>query len=179
MSNNYPSSEAAFKIIQNEYEYELNRSTKLDNKISITLTFCGVLFLFILRYLDIWSLIEIIQNSSTGRGLPLTSVACIIGQVVIVVLFLRAILKLFFLLKTSTYLHVNCDVIFDKNLAKESPEVLQMYMAAKYLAATNENNKTNENRSSQYASALPNLVGVIIACTVVELLKINILGLGG
>ncbi|MEG1317331.1 MAG: hypothetical protein RSC86_08140, partial [Oscillospiraceae bacterium] len=49
----YASAQLCFNIIKTEYDYELNRMSKLDNKINITLTFCGVLFLYVIKFFDI------------------------------------------------------------------------------------------------------------------------------
>lgn len=52
----YKSSEQFCNAAKTEYEYELGRNSNLDNKVSITLAFCGVVLLFLIKYLDIRSL---------------------------------------------------------------------------------------------------------------------------
>lgn len=44
-SKKYIGLESCYDLAKMEYERELERNEKLDNKISMTLTFCGVLFL--------------------------------------------------------------------------------------------------------------------------------------
>ena len=41
----YTAAEQFSEASKREYEYELNRNTNLDNKVSITLAFCGVFLL--------------------------------------------------------------------------------------------------------------------------------------
>lgn len=175
----YPSAEISFNVVQQEYQYELNRSIKLDNKINMTITFCGVIFLFIIKYLDLTSIFNALNKQTHECALCFIKMICCTGQIAAVGLFIYSIITLIKLLKNRGYLHFNCDEIFDNGLMKEKDEITRYYISTKYLAATSFNNMTNEKRSKEYDKVVFSLIMLLIICIVVETLKCNFLGIGG
>lgn len=174
----YPSAEIAINVAKLEYEYELNRSIKLDNKINITITFCGVIFLFIIKYLDLTAIINASSSWIDCCLFCLIKIFCCIGYILAVFYFLHAVIKLINLLKTSTYLHFNCDEIFNLKLIEEKEDVTNYYISTQYLAATSKNNETNEIRSNEYNKVIHSLIMLLLISIIVEAIKYNFLGLG-
>lgn len=179
LQKNYPSADVSFDVVQREYEQELNRSLKLDNKINITLTFCGVVFLFVIKYLDFTSIFEASAVAMNTCQMCFIKAIVAFIQVAVIVLFLYAIIKLISLLHPKGYLHFNCDEIFDKKLMIENEENSKFYILTRYWAATVKNNETNEQRSEIYNKAITSLKTMVILCVVAEFIKMNFLGLGG
>lgn len=170
----YASANLCFDIMKTEYDYELNRSSKLDNKINITLTLCGVLFLYIMKFFNI---IGVLNKESVFNSQNVTTFFVIVSALIyiaIIVFYLKAILKLIALLNPLNYLHINCDEIFDKALISEPDDITAYYISTKYLAATAKNAETNNSRSKDYAKVVIFLKIMLIFCFIAEIVS-NIL----
>lgn len=174
----YPSSSITFSVIQREYEYELNRSIKLDNKINMTITICSVLFLFIFRFLNFKELFGATNNFINDSAMYFIKTICAFCYIGVFTMFIYCIIRLILLLRTKGYYHYNCNEIFDKNLNFEPKEITEVYIATKYWSSTCINNKTNEKRSKDYNHVLWVLCAMLILCIITVFIKVNILGLG-
>jgi hypothetical protein len=175
----YQSANIVYETIQKEYESELNRSTKLDNKINIAVTLCGVLFIFILRFTNFLAIVNATsQNSMSGYTLHDIKVVCIIGNIAIIVLFVYIVISLIKLLGTRGFLHISGDELFDKQIYELTQEQAQIFISARWLAASAKNNETNEARSKKYDKTIRALIIMISICVAMEIIKCNFLGLG-
>lgn len=174
----YPAADINFSVIQKEYEYELNRSVKLDNKINMTITICGVLFIFIFKFLNFKEIFNSFNDSLAPNVLYFIQSICAFGNIIVFSLFVYCVIKLILLLKSKGYYHFNCDDIFDNDLMSECKENCEYFIAVKYWSATYQNNITNEKRSKDYNKILWSLCAMLLFCIITIFIKINILGLG-
>lgn len=110
----YHAAEQFCAAAEKEYEYERSRNATLDNKINMTLAFCGVVFAFLLDYLDIQSLVGDSHTCTTSPCLECSlRFVCIISRVLCVVLFAVCIYKLFLALKPRTYHYLDTNYLLD------------------------------------------------------------------
>lgn len=170
-SEKYKSIDTVYELIQKESDYELNRSVKLDNKINMTLTFSGVIFIYVVNYLNISQLIEFERNISLIQ--EALRKCCVIAHILIIVLYLFSMFKLINLLFTRTYFNYRSKELLEKEYHKESVENVKLYVSIRLLSAISVNHETNENRSNIYNEAIRSLGIMIIVCAIVEFIKNN------
>ena len=172
----YHAAEQFCAAAEKEYEYERSRNATLDNKINMTLAFCGVVFAFLLDYLDIQSLVGDSHTCTTSPCLECSlRFVCIISRVLCVVLFAVCIYKLFLALKPRTYHYLDTNYLLDKKIDEVEPLQAYMYIGSKYTELTNLNCKANEERAGLYLKSIYCLLGSIAFCAISQAIEVNFL----
>lgn len=169
--NDNKSPEICFNIIQHEYDHVFDRGNKLDNKVNITLTFIGVLFLFVI---DLFNLEKRIV-------FPLNEVESFKLFVYIVLLFLVlalngiSIYMLVGILRPKKFQRFNPDVLLRKNMQKYPENIVYTYVSIKYSTSLNLNNTILDEQYKNYRKALI-FEGIALCLAVVlYILKYNFL----
>ena len=139
----YTAAEQFSEASKREYEYELNRNTNLDNKVSITLAFC------IIRFVS-----------------TLLQIGCL-------VVFLISIVKLFGVLKPREYCRLDTNFLLKETLPEWSMQQAQMYIGKRYTEIATYNHGINESRSKKYSQAVFLLSIAVILCLINEFVKYN------
>lgn len=173
MSVEYNASEQFYNASKCEYDYELNRNTMLDNKVSMTLAFCGVVLLFLINYLDIRSLWVLSTPHQCWECI--LRFVCSALQVLCLAFFAVCIIKLFVVLKPKAYCCLDTNFLLKETLPEWNAKQAYMYLGVKYTEFTAFNRAVNEKRSKGYSSAILWLLLSIACCVINELIKYNFL----
>lgn len=174
MAVEYKASEQFYTVAKDEYDYELNRNTTLDNKVSMTLAFCGVVLLFLINYLDInsiWSNLTVPHECWEC----ILRFLCSTFQIVCMVSFAVCIVKLFYILKPKTYCRIDPNYLLSETLPEWEPKQAYMYLGKKYTEISAFNRGVNEERSKKYSTAIKWLLLAILFCILSEIIKQNFL----
>lgn len=167
----YTAAEQFSEASKREYEYELNRNTNLDNKVSITLAFCGVILLYLMKYLDIRSIW--VPNPSVSCCLCIIRFVSTLLQIGCLVVFLISIVKLFGVLKPREYCRLDTNFLLKETLPEWSMQQAQMYIGKRYTEIATYNHGLNESRSKKYSQAVFLLSIAVILCLINEFVKYN------
>jgi len=173
MAVNYNASEQFYTAAKEEYDYESGRNSILDNKVSMTLAFCGVVFLFLVNYLDILSLWRTDEVHSCLRcilkflssTLQITCLGC----------FTVCIIRLFRILKPKTYCRLDANYLLTETLPEWEEKQAYMYLGTKYAELTAFNRNVNETRSKEYSRSIKWLLFAMLFCVLNEIIKFNFL----
>lgn len=161
------SAEACYEIIKEEYTNVVTRSDKLDNKVYITLTFCGFIFLFITSLLDDVSKIK--YPTSTPELIIVIGYA--IGALSVVLIFVYVLLKLVKLLTPIDIKRFDPNFITDNNLQKRSKYGVYTYTITKYTEAINYNEEKLENKFREYNKCVKWLILIVVVAFMLDFLK--------
>lgn len=171
MATKYKAAEQFYNAAKAEYDYELNRNANLDNKVSMTLAFCGVVLLFLINYLDISSIWE--------TEVPLICSQCVIRfvssllQIACLFSFGVCIVKLFRMLRPKVYCRLDPDYLLSEGLPEWTQLQANLYIGKKYSEFTAFNRNVNETRSKEYNNSIRWLLLSILFCVANEALKFN------
>lgn len=169
-SKKYIGLESCYDLAKMEYERELERNEKLDNKISMTLTFCGVLFLFVLKYLNFMEIIEYNKVVIDIDFMNCLKIIMLFLGFSICYFFGKSVYILFSSIEARGYLHYRSNVIFDKNLPCEDEEKVKYYNTSLLVQATSKNRIVNENRVKAYNEAINLIKKTAICIAIMEFL---------
>lgn len=153
------SSELCFNIIQHEYNHVFERGNKLDNKVNITLTFTGVLFLFIIDLLNIKEYIIFPANEAMVLKIVMY---CIIALAVLI-LYATSIYLLISIINPMKYKRFNTNILLEKNMQRKPMCVVYNYTSIKYSISIKENNNLLDTQFEKYKRA-----------TIIEMIMIGI-----
>jgi len=173
MAIEYRASEQFCSAAKTEYEYELGRNANLDNKVSITLAFCGAVLLFLIDYLNIRSLWNFDAQIMCWECI--LRFLCTIFQIGSLVCFGVCIIRLFLILRPRTYLRVDTEFLLDETLPEWKPEQAHIYLGRRYSQFAANNNKINEKRSQNYSYSVRWLLIAVLMCFFNEIIKFNFL----
>jgi len=169
----YKSSEQYCDAAKTEYEYELNRNTKLDNKVSITLAFCGVVLLLFIDYLDVRSLWEVEAQSQMQCWECILRFLCSVFQIACLAFFGVFIIKLIIILKPRLYLRLDTENLLIEALHEWDNDQAYMYLGIKYSEFAVYNNSVNETRSEEYRKSMKWIAIAAILYFLNEIVKRN------
>lgn len=170
----YPVAFVVYDVAQKEYEAELGRSSKVDNKIGITLAFLGAFSLYVVKFFNVKEVCELEKVSVYAINI------CVFIQICIVLTYILTITLLLLTAKATKYLHFDCNYFVDdsQRFRGENVSNLQTKVAFRYIGATIENTETNDKRAKLYNRGALALGILLVLCILAELLRINCLGLG-
>lgn len=169
----YRASEQFYNAAKAEYDYESNRNSTLDNKVSMTLAFCGVVFLLLIGYLDI---LAIWKTGEVNRCWQ-----CIFKflsstlQIVCLACFAVCVIKLFLILRPKTYCRLDANFLIKETLPEWEEKQAYMYLGVRYTKFTEFNRNVNEARSKEYSCSVKWLLFAMLFCVINEIIKFNIL----
>lgn len=174
----YPVSPLVYEVAQKEYEAELDRSSKLDNKVGITLTFFGVFSIYITKFFNFSFLVnaESIPKSCLYNNLKFFTIG---SQVVVIIAYVVTLILLLLTAKATKYLHFDCRyfVADDQLYKSDNISALETKVAMRYIGATMKNTTTNDAKAKNFNRAILALGILIIVCIISEVLRINFFNL--
>lgn len=174
----YPVSSLIYEVSQKEYEAELERSSKLDNKVGITLAFLGVFSTYIIKFFDFSVIVK--AQTVPCSYLHILKITCIILQILIIIAYAVTIGLLLYTARATNYLHFDCEYFIDKKQLYLSTDMssLEIKVAMRYMGAIIKNNETNDSRAKRFNRAVIMLGILILLCIIAETLQINFFKLG-
>ena len=167
----YKSAKEFCDIAKQEYEYEIERISKLDNKISITLGFCGGAFLFLLGYINIRSLWNF--NTQLMCVECILRFICTLLQIGCLSFFIVSIILLFKILRPRIYFRFDPNYLLKEETYELDNNQANMFIGVKYSEYAIYNSEINDIRSNEYSNSLKWLLAAIILCFVNEIIKKN------
>lgn len=174
----YPVSPLVYEVAQKEYEAELDRSSKLDNKVGITLTFFGVFSIYITKFFNFSFLLndEFIPKSCLYNNLKIIT---IVSQVTVIIAYVVTLILLLLTARATNYLHFDCKYFVGDDQLYKSDNVssLETKVAMRYIGATMKNTNTNDVKAKNFNRAILALGILIIVCIISEVLRINFFNL--
>lgn len=162
--------EACFQIIKNEYDHAFDRGNKLDTKINIVLTFCGVILLFLI---DLLKTITELEYPIKLSGLLMVLIY-LLGTILVMGLYIYCLVVLISLIKPTRLKRLDVENIILRNLHQEDKETVYTYVSIKYNGAIKENNKLLEEKFNRYKKIVVILVVVVITAFILYFLNIII-----
>lgn len=167
MPAKYNSSEQFCDAAKTEYEYERGRNANLDNKVSMTLTFCGVVLLYLINnYLNFRFLWNLDNN---------LKYLCVLFQFGCLLFFCICIFKLFRVLKPREYIRLDTDFLLKDKVPEWENEQSYMYLGIRYSQFAVINNKVNEKRSKDFGCSVKWLLLAILLFMSNEAIQLNFL----
>lgn len=150
----YQSSSICLETVKYEYDYQLNRTQKLENKIGITLAFVGVYLTYIIDQLrnyqhNTWD--NLISNINF---LIIVKFFCFITIFFIVFSSIVAVFKLIRLLSPVGIHHYNINEIYDETLVSNPIGETEYLISREYLKCYTDNLEINELRFKRYSESL-------------------------
>lgn len=173
MEASYSAAEQFYSAAKAEYEYESNRNSTLDNKVSMTLAFCGVVFLFLISYLDILTIWE--SNVAHNCWQCILRFISTMLQIACLSCFIVCIIRLFRILEPKTYCRLDSNYLLTETLPEWKTNQAYMYLGKKYAEITAFNRNVNETRSKEYSCSIKWLLFAMLFCVINEIVKFNFL----
>lgn len=172
----YRAAEQFCAAAEKEYEYERARNANLDNKINMTLAFCGVIFAFLFEYLDFRVLFAASHTCAIAPCYEcVLRFICILSRALCLVCFARCIYILFRAVSPRTYFAIDTNDLLDYKINELDQNQAYMYLGYKYTEITNENHKENEKRAACYGKSVNWLLFSISFCALSQMIEVNFL----
>lgn len=143
---NKTAEDIAYSAFLSEYDYCVQRSEKLDNKVYILLTVCAFLFVLLTSVISEASKFRFPENGLL-LGFVIAYVLCLTGDVGSYVLML---VKLVGLLRSVSFARFDTSEILTSNLVSETPATVSKYIGTKYVRCINHNNAVMEERYKKF-----------------------------
>lgn len=161
---NYPSAASILDITKSEYDYELLRGQRLDNKISILLVVSGVLFGYIFKF------IPILDYFSDNTGKVINCFEYFIASLssFVVLLYGYLLSSLVSLLKPSNVERIDTDDFFNSKRGLLKLDIFQYACSGKYLEHTGKNQEVNQMRTDKYELNIDVMKILLISCLACE-----------
>lgn len=139
---NKTAEDIAYSAFLSEYDYCVQRSEKLDNKVYILLTVCAFLFVLLTSAISEASKFRFPENGLL-LGFVIVYALCLTGDVGSYVLML---VNLVGLLRSVSFARFDTSEILTSNLVSETPATVSKYIGTKYVRCINHNNAVMEER---------------------------------
>ncbi len=151
-----------------EYENQFDRSNKLDNKVYITITFCGFLFVFITGLFNGLSQLVKPQNALQFFVAVLYILSCIavmIAYVYVLVFFMR-------LLRPEQIARMDPEIMQREHLEEMEEEAARQRLIAMYREIVNGNLEKLHHRCDEFVRGLRFIVPTVLLAFICYALQI-------
>ncbi len=151
-----------------EYENQFDRSNKLDNKVYITITFCGFLFVFITGLFNGLSQLVKPQNVLQLFVAVLYILSCIavmIAYVYVLVFFMR-------LLRPEQIARMDPEIMQREHLEEMEEEAARQRLIAMYREIVNGNLEKLHHRCDEFVRGLRFIVPTVLLAFICYALQI-------
>ena len=151
-----------------EYQNQFDRSNKLDNKVYITITFCGFLFVFIIGLFTGLSQLyrpEAPVETVLSVLYILSCIAVMVSYVYVLVFFMR-------LLQPEQITRMDPDVLQREHLEEQEEEFSRLRLIALYRQTVNENLGKLKYRCDEFTRGLRLIVPTVLLAFVCYTLQI-------
>lgn len=166
----HPSSGVLLDSCKNEYNNVFGNAQKLDNKINIAITFCGVLFLSMIEMLDFDGMVKCPIEADES----LFATICYIVLIIVgICLYLWALIEFMVLANPTDYKILDMEEILLKELDKEECQNVETYLVIKYIGANNTNSEINNKRAGKYKNGMIKLIVTVVIVIMVYIIKYN------
>lgn len=151
-----------------EYENQFDRSNKLDNKVYITITFCGFLFVFIIGLFN--GISQLVKPQNTLQlfvsGLYILSCVAVMGAYVYVLVFFMR------LLQPEQIARMDPEIMQKEHLEEMEEEAARLRLIALYRETVNGNLMKLHRRCDEFVKGLKFIVPTVLLAFVCYALQI-------
>lgn len=148
-SDKFPSSEIILDIVRAEYQNEIDRSSKLDQKIGVSLTITSTYFFILLQGFYVRDELEFILNGTLTLSM--------IYHAVLLILFIgavafsaKALVRFCCAISTHTYLRIDVDKVYTFENLRFVPDCLAASAAPLFSISIAKNKDVNDERVLEY-----------------------------
>lgn len=166
----HPSSGILLDSCKNEYNNVFGNAQKLDNKINIAITFCGVLFISMVEMLDFDGMVKYLTEADKALFATIGYIALIITGIC---LYLWALIEFMVLANPTNYKILDMEDFFLKELDKEECQDVETYLVIKYIGANSTNSEINNKRAEKYKNGMIKLIVTVVIVITVYIIKYN------
>lgn len=153
--------------VKKEYDYCLQRSEKLDNKIYISLTVLAFLFVLLCSVIGGMKDISLPQSA---HQLEIT----IIFYVILLLttgLFIYVLINLALLLKGVDVARFDSKEALKANLTEQKPEVTSKFISMRYLFCIDENYNKLQNRYKKFNRCVYCIIPIVISLIILAFIQ--------
>ncbi len=143
----YKAGEIILETARMEYQNEHNRTSIIDSKTNIILSFTAIIFVAFIPMINLKNIITVNVESFGDCILPISISLFLILSMVSMFLSIISLTKCVF---TKEYKVIDTEFFYDVNKLKEDKELYSIALSQFYIEATNINKKTNDNRIKNY-----------------------------
>lgn len=148
-SDKFPSSEIILDIVRAEYQNEIDRSSKLDQKIGVSLTITSTYFFILLQGFYVRDELEFILNGTLTLSM--------IYHAVLLILFIgavafsaKALVRFCCAISTHTYLRIDVDKVYTFENLRFVPDWLAASVTPLFSISIAKNKDVNDERVLEY-----------------------------
>ena len=148
-SDKFPSSEIILDIVRAEYQNEIDRSSKLDQKIGVSLTITSTYFFILLQGFYVRDELEFILNGTLTLSM--------IYHAVLLILFIgavtfsaKALVRFCCAISTHTYLRIDVDKVYTFENLRFVPDWLAASVTPLFSISIAKNKDINDERVLEY-----------------------------
>ena len=149
MAYTLASGEKFLAVAQSEYQNELNRTTIIDNKLSIALPIVSAYFFLVIQHSNIRKLFSAEVDTSTV-GAMLSNLILPISFVLAIILSAVALVLMVCVVGTHSYEHIDTKQFNTAEQISLEPNQFSAALSTVYIRATYTNRKQNDIRVKEY-----------------------------
>ena len=154
--------------LMTEYENQFDRSNKLDNKVYITITFCGFLFVFITGLFN-----GISQLGKPGNGLQMfVSVLYILSCIAVMGAYAYVLVFFMRLLQPEQIARMDPEIMQKEHLDEMDEEEARLRLIELYRETVNGNLEKLHRRCDEFVKGLKFIVPTVLMAFVCYALQI-------
>ncbi len=149
-------------LCKNEYDSERNRTSVIDSKTNIVISFTAVFFVAVVQAINLAKIFSIEINATqtiSALILPFVALISIIGALTISLLSIFTFVRV---IRTHTYNIIDPVAFYDADILRSNPNEFSIVLAQKYIEATQANYFVNNKRTRLYHRGLVLLVIAIV-----------------
>lgn len=147
----YKSGKAFCELCKSEYDSERNRTSVIDSKANIVLSFSAVFFVALTQAINLAKLLQIEIKAIGTLILPILALILIVGSLAIA---LTAIIMFACVICTHTYNIIDPAQFYDDDILTAEPNDFAITLALSYKSATENNCNVNTKRTVLYNKGL-------------------------
>ncbi len=161
-------SQLELNSLMTEYENQFDRSNKLDNKVYITITFCGFLFVFITGLFN-----GISQLGKPGNGLQMfVSVLYILSCIAVMGAYAYVLVFFMRLLQPEQIARMDPGILQKEHLEEMEKEAARLRLIELYRETVNGNLEKLHHRCDEFVKGLRFVVPTVLLAFVCYALQI-------
>lgn len=159
----YSSARAFYEQCLNEYNEERNRTTKLDSKTNILISFSAVTLVAMLQAVNLKKLFDIIVTDFASIVFPAILSCLIMGAIVTSLISVIFLLRVICVYKYAT---IDLHYLYSKSALQTDESIFLIGLAFKLMEAVDYNQNVNKKRTKCYSIGILLLVISLIIFTV-------------
>lgn len=143
----YKTDEVILETARIEYQNEHNRTSIIDSKTNIILSFTAIIFVAFIPMINLKNIFTVNIANFGDCILPISIFIFLILSILSMFLSIVSLIKC---VLTQEYKVIDAEYFYDINKLKESKDLYSIALSQFYIEATSVNKETNDNRIKNY-----------------------------